>query len=198
MGSNGPARQGRWEEHIFSISHTHFFFFSSLHYENFSSQNARKFMQRILGTTIPKLHKKDWLRFIFLRRYWKYIPFYLLPSGDKPKCVEDIGGQYFLVQIIMQVREEFHSCEAHSTLKVGFLRGWSSYIKAKESTYDFLLDTEGWVPQFYLLPKIHKGTFPAPDRPIVSGYGLSLEPLTMYPEPLIPCMTSYLKNTMDF
>ncbi|KAJ1123818.1 hypothetical protein NDU88_002285 [Pleurodeles waltl] len=65
----------------------------------------------------------------------------------------------------------------------------------------FLIQTYPKVPLFYILPKVHKGKIPPPGRPIVSGIGSVLEPLSQFCDfvlqPLVKQIPTYLKDTND-
>ncbi|KAJ1189456.1 hypothetical protein NDU88_006201 [Pleurodeles waltl] len=66
---------------------------------------------------------------------------------------------------------------------------------------EFLVTTHLRTPYFYCLPKIHKGILPPPGRPIVSGTGSLLEPLSTFCDsflqPLVKKSSTYLKDTKD-
>ncbi|XP_054853294.1 uncharacterized protein LOC129341953 [Eublepharis macularius] len=57
-------------------------------------------------------------------------------------------------------------------------------------------------PVFYVLPKVHKGLFPPPGRPIVSGCSSILEPLGIYLDTFLQAAISntpsYIKDTGNF
>ncbi|KAJ1198333.1 hypothetical protein NDU88_002175 [Pleurodeles waltl] len=65
----------------------------------------------------------------------------------------------------------------------------------------FLIQTNPKVPYFYILTKVHKGKIPPPGRPIVSGIGSVLEPLSQFCDfllqPLVKQFLTYLKDTTD-
>ena len=67
---------------------------------------------------------------------------------------------------------------------------------------DFLLDFPMHTSRFYLLPKIHKGKFPPPGRPIISGNGCPTERISQFVDffmkELSPKGPSFLKDTTDF
>ncbi|XP_069476323.1 uncharacterized protein [Ambystoma mexicanum] len=85
-------------------------------------------------------------------------------------------------QLIVPILEEAHAEELIST---------------KE--YEFLNPKYPKKPAFYALPKVHKGRNPPPGRPIVSGIGSILEPLSQFVDyflkPEVTKMRSYLKDT---
>uniref|UniRef100_A0A8C5MBB2 Reverse transcriptase domain-containing protein n=1 Tax=Leptobrachium leishanense TaxID=445787 RepID=A0A8C5MBB2_9ANUR len=58
------------------------------------------------------------------------------------------------------------------------------------------------IPVFYTLPKVHKGVFPPPGRPIVAGTDSVFQPLAIFVDqflqPLVPKTKSFLKDTKDF
>ena len=78
------------------------------------------------------------------------------------------------------------------------------YISGEISlkTADYLNSENTRTPEFYMLPKIHKGTIPPPGRPIISGNGSPTEKLSQlvdhFLQPLIPKIKSYLKDTSHF
>jgi len=57
-------------------------------------------------------------------------------------------------------------------------------------------------PQLYLLPKIHKKTFPVPGRPIVSACNSPTERISKlvdhFLQPLVPLTKSFVRDTTDF
>ncbi|XP_069460848.1 uncharacterized protein [Ambystoma mexicanum] len=73
--------------------------------------------------------------------------------------------------------------------------GW---ITAKEEI--FLTTSEGRIPVFYALPKIHKNQHHPPGRPIVSGCGSILKPICKFVDyflkPLSQETPTYLRDTM--
>ncbi|XP_078518179.1 uncharacterized protein LOC144782740 [Lissotriton helveticus] len=74
--------------------------------------------------------------------------------------------------------------------------GW---ITTNESV--FLRTTHPVMPYFYILPKIHKAQRPSPGRPIISGIGSLLEPLSTFVDtflrPMVRLMPTYLQDTKD-
>ncbi|KAJ1203497.1 hypothetical protein NDU88_007282 [Pleurodeles waltl] len=75
----------------------------------------------------------------------------------------------------------------------------NSWISPKEA--EFLDTKDPIIPYFYCLPKIHKGVLPPPGRPIVSGIGSVLEPLSIFCDhflqPLVKHSSTYLQDTKD-
>lgn len=73
----------------------------------------------------------------------------------------------------------------------------NGYITKHEA--DFLTVGENVIAYFYTLPKTHKNRTPPPGRPIVSGIGSLLEPLSQFCDfflkPLIQQTPTYLKDT---
>ena len=67
---------------------------------------------------------------------------------------------------------------------------------------DFLLDFPMHTSRLYLLPKIHKGKFPPPGRPIISGNGCLTERISQFVDfflkEVAPKGTSFLKDTNHF
>ncbi|KAJ1080705.1 hypothetical protein NDU88_000899 [Pleurodeles waltl] len=63
----------------------------------------------------------------------------------------------------------------------------------------FLIQTNPKILYFYILPKVHKEKIPPPGRPIVSGIGSALEPLSKFVDfflqPLVKRIPTYLKDT---
>ena len=57
-------------------------------------------------------------------------------------------------------------------------------------------------PQFYMLPKIHKGIIPPPGRPILSANDSPTERISAFVDhflqPFVPLIPSYIKDTTDF
>lgn len=74
--------------------------------------------------------------------------------------------------------------------------GW---ITTKEAAY--LTTQHPVTPYFYVLPKIHKARRPPPGRPIISGIGSILEPLSTFVDvflrPMVKLMPTYLQDTKD-
>ena len=66
---------------------------------------------------------------------------------------------------------------------------------------DFLVCRQPRTPYFYILPKVHKHPTTPPGRPIVSGIGSILEPLSKFADsflrPLVQRTSTYLKDTKD-
>ncbi|KAJ1160350.1 hypothetical protein NDU88_000852 [Pleurodeles waltl] len=73
----------------------------------------------------------------------------------------------------------------------------NNWITDYESSY--LIQTNPKIPYFYILPKVHKGKIPPPGRPIVSGIGSALEPLSKFVDfflqPIVKRIPTYLKDT---
>jgi len=67
---------------------------------------------------------------------------------------------------------------------------------------DYLRILKPRTPQLYLLPKIHKNTFPVPGRPIVSANNSPTERISQlvdhFLQPLVSNTKSYVKDTTDF
>ncbi|KAJ1150463.1 hypothetical protein NDU88_003254 [Pleurodeles waltl] len=73
----------------------------------------------------------------------------------------------------------------------------NNWITDHEASY--LIQTNPQIPYFYILPKVHKGKIPPPGRPIVSGIGSALEPLSKFVDfflqPIVKRIPTYLKDT---
>ncbi|KAJ1160349.1 hypothetical protein NDU88_000851 [Pleurodeles waltl] len=73
----------------------------------------------------------------------------------------------------------------------------NNWITDHEASY--LIQTNPKIPYFYILPKVHKGKIPPPGRPIVSGIGSALEPLSKFVDfflqPIVKRIPTYLKDT---
>ncbi|KAJ1131352.1 hypothetical protein NDU88_009689 [Pleurodeles waltl] len=73
----------------------------------------------------------------------------------------------------------------------------NNWITDHEASY--LIQTNPKIPYFYILPKVHKEKIPPPGRPIVSGIGSALEPLSKFVDfflqPLVKRIPTYLKDT---
>ena len=67
---------------------------------------------------------------------------------------------------------------------------------------DFLIIDEPRTPELYLLPKIHKGTYPVPGRPIVSANESHTERISAFVDhfiaPIVKQGRSYVRDTGDF
>ena len=64
---------------------------------------------------------------------------------------------------------------------------------------EYLTDVHCRTPNFYLLPKIHKGILPPPGRPILSANGSPTEKISQFVDhflnPLCPQIRSYVNDT---
>ncbi|KAJ1123641.1 hypothetical protein NDU88_002109 [Pleurodeles waltl] len=73
----------------------------------------------------------------------------------------------------------------------------NNWITDHEGT--FLIQTNPKIPYFYILPKVHKEKIPPPGRPIVSGIGSALEPLSKFVDfflqQLVKRIPTFLKDT---
>uniref|UniRef100_A0A8C5MMF6 Reverse transcriptase n=1 Tax=Leptobrachium leishanense TaxID=445787 RepID=A0A8C5MMF6_9ANUR len=71
-----------------------------------------------------------------------------------------------------------------------------------EKICQFLCTKFPTIPFFYTSPKVHKGLFPPPGRPIVAGTDSVFQPLAIfidqYLQPLVPKVKSFIKDTKDF
>lgn len=69
------------------------------------------------------------------------------------------------------------------------------------SDHRFLLRNSSTMPSFYTLPKIHKNISPCPGRPIVSGNGSLLEPLSQFVDyhikSFVQSLPSYIRDSSD-
>ncbi|KAJ1155024.1 hypothetical protein NDU88_007760 [Pleurodeles waltl] len=78
----------------------------------------------------------------------------------------------------------------------GINNGWITKHEAS-----FLTQPDPKTAYFYILPKIHKNKHPPPGRPIVSGIGSILEPLSQFCDwflqPFVKQIPTYLKDTTD-
>jgi len=67
---------------------------------------------------------------------------------------------------------------------------------------DYLVIKEPRTPQFYLLPKVHKGIIPPPGRPIVSGNAGPTERISQlvdhFLKPHVQSIRSYIRDTTHF
>ena len=70
------------------------------------------------------------------------------------------------------------------------------------SVKNYLTDIHCKTPNFYLLPKIHKGITPPPGRPILSANGSPTEKISQFVDhflsPLCPQIPSYVKDSTHF
>ncbi|XP_069484193.1 serine/threonine-protein kinase 38-like isoform X1 [Ambystoma mexicanum] len=108
------------------------------------------------------------------------------------KCLLDVPANYKklkkdpTVEIKSKIQEIVTFASEH---------GW---ISEKEEM--FLTTSEGRIPAFYALPKIHKDQHQPPGRPIVSGCGSILEPICKFVDyflkPLSQETPTYLRDTM--
>ncbi|XP_069505846.1 uncharacterized protein [Ambystoma mexicanum] len=75
-------------------------------------------------------------------------------------------------------------------------RGWIC-----QQECDYLQVKDPTIPKFYILPKIHKTMVNPPGRPIVSGTGAILEPLSRfadrYLKPYVAAMYSFVQDTTE-
>ena len=78
-------------------------------------------------------------------------------------------------------------------------------LKSKEidsKCAEYLITENPRTANFYLLPKIHKGTIPPPGRPIVSANDCPTERISQFVDhfiqPLIPILKSYIKDSGHF
>ena len=71
-----------------------------------------------------------------------------------------------------------------------------------EKTMEFLNPEGCRTPEFYMLPKIHKGKTPPPGRPIISGNNGPTERISKFVDhflqPCVPKIKSYVKDTKHF
>ena len=71
-----------------------------------------------------------------------------------------------------------------------------------ETVKDYLTDKHCTTPNFYLLPKIHKGTIPPPGRPILSANGSPTEKISQFVDhfinPFCPQIKSFVKDSTHF
>ena len=67
---------------------------------------------------------------------------------------------------------------------------------------EYLLNYEIRPARFYTLPKIHKGIYPPPGRPIISGNGCPTERISQFVDIFIKYISckgkSFIKDTSDF
>ena len=67
---------------------------------------------------------------------------------------------------------------------------------------DYLLLDTPRTPEFYMLPKIHKGIIPPPGRPIISANSSPTERISAFVDhflrPIVAMGKSYIKDTTDF
>ena len=70
------------------------------------------------------------------------------------------------------------------------------------SVKEYLTDKHCKTPNFYMLPKIHKGITPPPGRPILSANGSPTEKISQFVDhflnPLCPKIRSYVKDSTHF
>ena len=75
----------------------------------------------------------------------------------------------------------------------------NEWITKKEA--EFLVNDCPKIPYFYVLPKVHQNPLSPPGRPIVSGIGSILEPLSKFADaflrPIVQKTGTYLRDTKD-
>ena len=91
---------------------------------------------------------------------------------------------------------------SHNDIVKGQLRGMTARGQITKSVEKYLtLDTPR-TPEFYMLPKIHKGITPPPGRPIISANNSPTERISAFVDhflrPIVAEGKSYVKDTTDF
>ena len=91
--------------------------------------------------------------------------------------------------------------EYHNEVK-NFVQDMWQNTEIDESVQTYLMRDTKKNPQFYLLPKIHKGTTPPPGRPIISANGCPTEKISEFVDhflnPTCKNLKSFVKDTTHF
>ena len=89
----------------------------------------------------------------------------------------------------------------HKEVK-NFVQDMWQNTEIDDSVQTYLMRDTQKTPQFYLLPKIHKGTTPPPGRPIISANGCPTEKISEFVDhflnPTCKNLKSFVKDTTHF
>ena len=99
-----------------------------------------------------------------------------------------------------QVTEDL--TDKHTELINRYVEGIHSAGEVSSKVRNRLVGGTRKTPQLYLLPKIHKGGFPPPGRPVVSANSCATEKISalvdIFTKPIVPHIPSYIKDTGHF
>ncbi|XP_078506462.1 uncharacterized protein LOC144765749 [Lissotriton helveticus] len=123
-------------------------------------------------------------------------PIVILNTTDyQTECYRQLNNRQAYSPLSTDPTEEVTK-QIQDMVEEALSEGW---ITQSEATY--LVAKHPTTPYFYLLPKVHKPQRPPPGRPIISGIGSLLEPLSTFVDyflrPIVQKMPTYLQDTKD-
>ena len=111
------------------------------------------------------------------------------------ECLRLLGDQTTYKKLLIDPTPPLKN-KINTILEEAEVHDWIS-----KQEIDYLRRTHPVTPYFYILPKIHKQVDPPPGRPIVSGIGSLLEPLSQFVDhflkPLVQNTPTFLRDTTD-
>ena len=133
----------------------------------------------------------------------------IIKPADKGSAVVLMDQSDYLQEGLRQLSDLHFDCPVQEDLSAehmlsirDIVLNMRAYKEISKKVKDFLLDFPMRTSRFYLLPKIHKGKFPPPGRPIISGNGCPTERISQFVDfflkEVAPKGTSFLKDTTHF
>nr|XP_016846924.1 PREDICTED: uncharacterized protein LOC107982425 [Anolis carolinensis] len=182
------------------------------HTENIMIKSFERVVERdlnLLSHTKTYTHTNMTLTEINTIKRLANMPEYIWKQADKGGAIVLLNKKDYIKEVMRHLGDQvfYKPLMKDPTDKIQYLirtvctEGLSlGYISEKQ--YEFLQKPNPRIPVFYILPKIHKGIFPPPGRPIVSGTASILEPLAQFLDhhlqPFVPLSQSYIKDTKHF
>ncbi|XP_064633637.1 uncharacterized protein LOC135491594 [Lineus longissimus] len=133
----------------------------------------------------------------------------VIKPADKGSAIVIMNKTDYIAEAERQLKNLTHyrsipeeSTPLHATQVTSFLTDMLNTGEITEKMYAYLDPCKPRTPQFYLLPKIHKGITPPPGRPIMSANGCPTERISQladhFLQPLVKMTKSYIKDTTHF
>ncbi|XP_064621108.1 uncharacterized protein LOC135483965 [Lineus longissimus] len=139
----------------------------------------------------------------------KAMPQIVIKPADKGSAVVIMNRQDYISEAERQLSNRTHYrpttenlTDSHAANVTSFLKDMLQTGEITQKMFDYLAPVEPKTPEFYLLPKIHKGVLPPPGRPIMSANDCPTERISQladhFLQPLVKTTKSYIKDTTHF
>ena len=142
-------------------------------------------------------------------RYFKSASHLVIKPADKGSAVVVMNLDNYLSEGFRQLQDpNFYTevptdlSESHMSNVISVVSEMCSNGEISERCKQYLCDFKYRTARFYMLPKIHKGVYPPPGRPIISGNNCPTEKISQFVDhflkPVAQKGKSVLKDTTHF
>ena len=133
----------------------------------------------------------------------------IIKPADKGSAVVILNKDDYINEGLRQlgdrkfyVETDENLTESHAQIIEDYVNNLVTSKELSPKAAEYLTTQNSRTPEFYMLPKIHKGKNPPTGRPIISGNGSPTERISQlvdhFLQPLIPKIKSYIKDTTHF